>query len=70
MIYTGDGETLSPLREVGDPVADAVKLRPCVEFRPMFDGRVTIEARNYWKSYLLPNLSDRTIDGLCEHAAR
>lgn len=74
MIYAGDpdeGEAaLAPLRDVGDPIADAVGPRPYVAFQSMFDKANAPGARNYWKSHYLAGLTDDAIDALCERAAQ
>nr|WP_224448691.1 FAD-binding oxidoreductase [Haloprofundus salilacus] len=73
MIYAGDpneGKTaLGPLREIGDPVADAVGPKPYTAFQSTFDAANAEGARNYWKSHYA-ELSDEVIDVLCEHAER
>jgi len=74
MIYAGDpaaGETaLAPLREIGDPIADAVGPKPYTTFQSMFDASADAGARNYWKAHYLDALTGDAIDVLCEHAQR
>ncbi|WP_254545033.1 FAD-binding oxidoreductase [Halomarina pelagica] len=74
MIYAGDpadGESaLAALRDVGEPIADAVKPMPYVDFQSMFDAASGPGARNYWKSHYLAELDGEGIAVLCEHAAR
>jgi FAD/FMN-containing dehydrogenase len=74
MIYAGDsGEgqaALAPLREIGEPIADAVSPIPYVKFQSMFDAAVGPGARNYWKSHYLAELTGDGIDVLCDYASR
>lgn len=72
IIYAGDpaeGEAaLSSLREIGDPIADAVGPKPYAAFQSTFDEANAAGARNYWKSHYFAELTDEAIDVLCEHA--
>ena len=74
LIFAGDpaeGEAaLAPLRNIGNPIADAVGLKPYTAFQSMFDASANAGARNYWKAHYLAELGDASIDVLCEHAAR
>lgn len=74
MIHAGDsteGEAaLAPLRRIGEPIADAVGLKPYTAFQAMFDASANAGARNYWKGHYLSELSGEGIDVLCEHAGR
>lgn len=73
MIYAGSTEegeqALAPLREIGNPIADAVGPKPYTAFQSLFDAANAKGARNYWKSHYV-ELSDEVIDVLCEHAER
>jgi len=65
-----DGEeVLAPLREYGDPIADAVGPHQYAEFQQAFDPLLTEGARNYWKSHNFSKLSDDAIDTAVEYAA-
>ncbi|PCR90362.1 FAD-binding oxidoreductase [Natrinema ejinorense] len=71
--YAGDmaegEEVLAPLREYGDPIADAVGPHQYAAFQQSFDPLLTEGARNYWKSHNFSELSDEAIDTAVEHAA-
>jgi FAD/FMN-containing dehydrogenase len=64
--YAGDveegEEILRPLREFGDPVADAVAPTPYTQVQATFDPLVPKGARYYWKSHNLTAISDELID--------
>ncbi len=70
--YSGaieDGEdALRPLREFGDPIADAVGPQPYVETQQMLNDAYAPGRRNYWKSHFFDDLSDDAIDTLLRHA--
>lgn len=74
LIYAGDpaaGETaLAPFRNIGNPVADAVGVKPYTAFQSMFDASANAGARNYWKAHYLPELTGESIDVLCDYATR
>ncbi|MBZ6496526.1 FAD-binding oxidoreductase [Natrinema longum] len=71
--YAGDmtegEEVLAPLREYGDPIADAVGPHQYAAFQQSFDPLLTEGVRNYWKSHNFSELSDEAIDTAVEHAA-
>ncbi|WP_440006790.1 FAD-binding oxidoreductase [Halomicrococcus sp. SG-WS-1] len=71
--YAGDveagEEVLAPVREYGDPIADAVAPHRYAEFQQSFDPLLTEGARNYWKSHNFGELSDEAIDTAVEFAA-
>lgn len=71
--YAGDmdegEEVLAPIREYGDPIADAVGPHQYAEFQQSFDPLLTEGARNYWKSHNFDGLSDEAIDTAIEYAA-
>ncbi|MFD1564131.1 FAD-binding oxidoreductase [Haloarchaeobius amylolyticus] len=73
MFYAGDmdegEEVLAPLREYGDPIADAVGPHQYAAFQQAFDPLLTEGARNYWKSHNFSELSDDAIDTAVEYAA-
>ncbi len=72
--YAGDTEegerVLEPLREYGDPIADAVAPTPYTTAQNISDALYEHGARNYWKSHNLTSLTDETIDALVESAGR
>lgn len=69
--YAGDIEegrqALRPIREFGDPIADAVQPTPYLELQRMFDERWAEGYRYYWKSHLFDNLSDEAIETIVDH---
>ncbi|NKE35326.1 FAD-binding oxidoreductase [Natronococcus sp. JC468] len=66
-----DGEeVLAPIREFGDPIADAVGPHRYAEFQQAFDPLLTEGARNYWKSHNFDELSDDAIDTAIEYAEK
>ncbi|WP_222918958.1 FAD-binding oxidoreductase [Natrinema sp. SYSU A 869] len=71
--YAGDmddgEEVLAPLREYGDPIADAVGPHQYAAFQQAFDPLLTEGARNYWKSHNFSELSDDAIDTAVKYAA-
>ncbi|ELY78077.1 FAD linked oxidase domain protein [Natrinema pellirubrum DSM 15624] len=71
--YAGDmvegAEVLAPLREYGDPIADAVGPHQYAAFQQAFDPLLTEGSRNYWKSHNFSELSDDAIDTAVEYAA-
>ncbi|MDF9747131.1 FAD-binding oxidoreductase [Natrinema salsiterrestre] len=71
--YAGDTEegeeVLAPIREYGDPIADAVGPHQYAAFQQAFDPLLTEGARNYWKSHNFSELSDDAIDTAVEYAA-
>ncbi|WP_435348791.1 FAD-binding oxidoreductase [Haloarchaeobius sp. HRN-SO-5] len=65
-----EGEAvLEPLREYGDPIADAIGVTPYATFQQMFDPLLEPGARNYWKSHNFAELSDGAIDVALEYAS-
>ncbi|ELZ07102.1 FAD linked oxidase domain protein [Natrinema thermotolerans DSM 11552] len=71
--YAGDmaegAAVLAPLREYGDPIADAVGPHQYAAFQQAFDPLLTEGSRNYWKSHNFSELSDDAIDTAVEYAA-
>lgn len=74
LIHVGDSAeseaALAPLRQIGEPIADVVGMKPYTAFQAMFDATANAGARNYWKGHYLSELSGEGIDVLCEHAGR
>ncbi|WP_019529675.1 FAD-binding oxidoreductase [Dasania marina] len=66
MSYCGDlasGEqALAPLRQLGQPLADAVAPHPYTGWQAAFDPLLTAGAHNYWKSSDFLQLPDGLID--------
>lgn len=64
--YAGDMEegkkALQPLREIGNPIADAVGPHPYTAWQGAFDALLAPGARNYWKSHNFEELTDDMID--------
>ena len=72
--YVGDpqrGEAaLSPLRALGQPIADAVGPAPYVAWQQAFDPLLAPGQRNYWKSHDFVGLPDAAIDQLTTYVGR
>ncbi|WP_306057432.1 FAD-binding oxidoreductase [Natronococcus wangiae] len=72
--YAGDldeGEAvLEPLREYGDPIADAVEPTRYTEAQSLLDDLYAEGARNYWKAPNFTALGEETIDTILEYAER
>ena len=72
VLYSGDAdageESLRPLREFGDPIADTVEPTPYVAHQQSSDELYKEGHRNYWKSHFFDELSDDAIDTIVEHA--
>jgi FAD/FMN-containing dehydrogenase len=66
--YAGNVEegeaVLRPLREYGDPLADAVAPMPYTTAQSISDDLYAKGARNYWKSHNLTALSNGFVDAL------
>jgi FAD/FMN-containing dehydrogenase len=71
--YVGPLETgeqiLRPLRSYGRPAADSVHPMSYLEIQSMFDGGFPFGRLNYWKSSVLPELTDEAIDVLVAQSA-
>jgi FAD/FMN-containing dehydrogenase len=66
-----EGErALKPLREFGPPVMDQIGVLPYSVLQSALDPTAPWGSRNYWKSDLLPELSDRAIDLIVDQASR
>ena len=70
--YSGDlteGESvLASLRDIGEPLLDAIGPMPFPSMQSLLDGAFPDGNHNYWKSAFLPVLSDEAIATLIEHA--
>ncbi len=61
----GIGEKIvQPLREVGPPLDDTVRIMPYVELQAMLDSGAPPNQLNFWKSTYLARLSDEAIEVL------
>lgn len=71
--YVGPLETgeqiLGPVRSFGRPAADTVRPMSYLEIQSMFDPGFPFGRLNYWKSSVLPELSDEAIDMLVAQSA-
>ncbi|MFB6172871.1 MAG: FAD-binding oxidoreductase [Haloarculaceae archaeon] len=69
--YAGEmdeGEVaLQPLREIGEPIADAIGPHPYVGWQQAFDALLAPGARNYWKSHNFVELTDGMLDTFVEY---
>lgn len=70
LLWAGDpaeGEkAIAPLRAVGAPLADVVRLVPYVALQSMLDGGAPHGRHYYWKGHRIPVLSDAVIDTIVE----
>jgi FAD/FMN-containing dehydrogenase len=68
LVWAGDpseGEqVIGPLRQMGSPVADAVRMVPYLFIQSMLDAGAPHGLRYYWKSHRLPSLSEGVIEVL------
>ena len=66
MAYIGDADkaeaALAPLRDIGNPIGDAVGPVPYVAWQAAFDPLLVPGVRNYWKSQDYVELTDDVID--------
>lgn len=63
-----DGEAaLRPLRNIGEPIADAIGPHIYTGWQQAFDGLLTSGARNYWKSHNFVEFTDGMIDTFVEY---
>ncbi|MFD1684850.1 FAD-binding oxidoreductase [Halobellus litoreus] len=69
--YAGDmeegEEVLQPIRDVGDPIADAVGPHPYTGWQQAFDGLAPAGNRNYWKSHNFDEMTDGMIETFIEY---
>ncbi|MFC6826969.1 FAD-binding oxidoreductase [Halopelagius fulvigenes] len=72
--YAGDvedgEEALAPLRDIGDPIADAVAPHVYVDWQQAFDPLLTEGARNYWKSHNFEAMTDGMIETFVEYGGK
>jgi len=68
---TSDGEAvLQPLRDIGDPIADAIGPHPYAGWQQAFDSLAEEGKRNYWKSHNFVELTDGMIDNFVEYGGK
>jgi FAD/FMN-containing dehydrogenase len=71
--YCGDlakgEEVVRPLRALGSPVYDLLRVQPFVDLQRMFDPSVPWGWHYYWKTWEVPSLEDGAIDLLVDAAA-
>jgi FAD/FMN-containing dehydrogenase len=66
-----DGEALlKPLRQYGEPIADAVAVTPYAAAQRALDDLYAKGARNYWKSHNFTELSDAALDTIVAYARK
>lgn len=74
MAYWGDPEAgeriLAPLRSFGQPLVDAVEVRPYVALQGLLDAAAPHGWHYYWKSTELGPLDDDVIDTMLEHSSQ
>ena len=63
-------KALSPLRQLGQPIADGFGPYPFAGFQQAFDPLLTPGARNFWKSHNFTELGDGLIDTLVDYGSR
>lgn len=63
-------KVLSPLRKFGSPVADMIGPMPYVELQSVFDGGFVAQECYYWKTSLIRELRDGSIEAIESYAAR
>jgi len=65
LVWAGDPaegqKVIAPLRAIGTPIADVVRLVPYPFLQGMLDGGAPHGIHYYWKSHRLPKLSDEVI---------
>jgi hypothetical protein len=73
LVWAGDpadGErALAPLRRIGTPLADVVRLAPYVFLQSMLDGGAPHGRHYYWRSHRLTSLSDEVVDVFLDRLA-
>ena len=66
LVWTGDVDeglrATAPLRGVGTPLADVVRLVPYRAVQSLIDGSAARGTQAYWRSHRLPTLSDAVIE--------
>lgn len=66
LVWAGDpaeGErVIAPLRSIGAPIGELVRMTPYLALQSMLDGGAPHGRHYYWKSHRIPALSDEVID--------
>ena len=66
LLWAGDAaagqQVIAPLRAIGKPIAELVRMMPYVALQSMLDGGAPHGRHYYWKSHRIPTLSDAVID--------
>jgi hypothetical protein len=74
VLWTGDPaegqQVIAPLRMVGSPLADVVRVVPYIALQSLGDMGAPHGNHYYWKSHRLPSLSDEVIDVLVDAVGR
>ena len=70
LVWAGEpsegARAMSPLRQIGSPLADVVRPMPYVALQSMLDGGAPHGLHYYWKSHRLPAFGDDVIDVMME----
>jgi FAD/FMN-containing dehydrogenase len=70
LVWAGDAaegrKAISPLLELGTPIAEAVRPVPYLAVQSLLDGGAPHGMHYYWKSHRLPTLSDEVIGTFVE----
>jgi FAD/FMN-containing dehydrogenase len=53
---------LRPIRDLGAPMADTIALMPYIDFQKSFDAGSPAGMHQYWKTNLMPELSDAALE--------
>jgi hypothetical protein len=73
LVWAGDpaeGEKeISPLRQLGAPIAQLIRPTPYLALQSMLDSGAPHGRHYYWKSHRVPELSDAVIDVIVERIA-
>ena len=65
----GEG-ALQPLRDIGDPIVDAVGPHPYAGWQQAFDGLAAEGNRNYWKSHNFVEMTDGMIENFISYGEK
>ena len=63
-------EVLQPVRDIGDPIADAVGPHPYAGWQQAFDTLAPAGNRHYWKSHNFDEMTDEMIETFIEYGNR
>jgi hypothetical protein len=62
-------DVLKPVREIGPPLADTIKIMPYINLQSMLDSGSPPGLLNYWKSSYLESLTDDVIDTIIDRVS-